>query len=237
MHHLYQTDAYVLKTLPQSEAGKYVLLFTKDFGLILTTAQGLRYEKSKLRFAIQDYSKASVSLVRGKNDFWRLTNAVVDKNLFYSINSSTHSLSSSRRQESIQVTGSQVKPEKTKDERFDIVVRIFKLLERLLSGEEADTTLFEIVDEGMKYLESFEKMDPFLREDDREGLGYKEKLLNIETVFVLRILNRLGYVGNNKNLDFYTVDNAWDINVIEKMNEERGEALESINNALRESQL
>ena len=195
MHHIYHTDAFILKSLPQSEANKFVTIFTKEFGIVRSTAQGLRYEKSKLRFAIQDYSKASVSLVRGKNGVWRLTNAVAEKNLFNNL----------------------------EEDEFKVVARVFKLLERLLPGEDADNELFEIIDEGIKYLEN--------------NIFDKEKLLDIESIFVLRILNRLGYIGNNKNLNFYTSDNKWGNSLIEKMNTERKEALSSINDGLRQSQL
>lgn len=196
MHHIYQTDGYILKTIPIKEADKLVVIFTKEFGLISATAQGIRYEKSKLRFAIQDYSKATVSLVRGKNDIWRLTNAQVDRSLYSSIED---------------------------NEKFKIIARVFKLLERLLPGEEVDDGLFNIIDAGINYLEtnSFER----------------EKLLDIESVFVLRILNQLGYIGNDKNINFYTSDNKWESEIIEKMNLERKNALRSINDALKQTQL
>lgn len=196
MHHIYQTDGYILKTIPIKEADKLVVIFTKEFGLISATAQGIRYEKSKLRFAIQDYSKATISLVRGKNDIWRLTNAQVDRSLYSSIED---------------------------NEKFKIIARVFKLLERLLPGEEVDDGLFNIIDAGINYLEtnSFER----------------EKLLDIESVFVLRILNQLGYIGNDKNINFYTSDNKWESEIIEKMNLERKNALRSINDALKQTQL
>lgn len=231
MHQIYHTDAFVIKSLPQSEAGKFVTLLTKDFGLVRATAQGLRYEKSKLRFAIQDYSKASVSLVRGKNGFWRLTNAVAEKNLYYSLNNKTEIPGQARD----DIGG-------VDEELFKVVARVFRLLERLLPGEEVDSELFEIIDSGVNYLESIclpelvsgsqnNKRDPEINS------GRRNFLLDIESIFVLRILNRLGYIGNSKNLNFYISDNNWENSLIEKMNTERKEALSSINDGLRQSQL
>ena len=195
MHHIYQTDAFVLKTTDFGEANKLVKLLTKDFGLITTTAQGLRYEKSKLRFAIQDYSRANVSLVRGKNDIWRLTNAQSEKNLFSDL----------------------------AEEKFKTVARVFRLLERLLSGEETDEELFQIIENGIEFFES-EEIE-------------KEKILDFESVFVLRILNHLGYIGNNKNINFYISDNKWGSEVIDQIQSERKNTLKIINEAIRQSQL
>ena len=47
-------------------------IFTRDLGLVTAVAQGIRFEKSKLRAFIQDYSFGFFSLVKGK-EFWRLT--------------------------------------------------------------------------------------------------------------------------------------------------------------------
>ena len=60
--------------MPHGEAGKFLLLFTKDFGMIGAVAQGIRLSQSKLRYHIQDFSFCTVSIVRGK-EVWRLTGA------------------------------------------------------------------------------------------------------------------------------------------------------------------
>ena len=79
MHHIYTTEAFVIHSAPQGEAGKFLLLFTKDFGMIGVMAQGIRLIKSKLRHHVQDYSYCMVSIVRGK-EVWRLTGASEIKN-------------------------------------------------------------------------------------------------------------------------------------------------------------
>jgi len=74
MHHVYTTKAFVVHSTPHGESGKFLLLFTKDFGMIGVTAQGIRLIQSKLRYHIQDSSLSMVSVVRGK-EVWRLTGA------------------------------------------------------------------------------------------------------------------------------------------------------------------
>ena len=74
MHHVYTTPAFVIHSAPQGEAGKFLLLFTKDFGMIGATAQGVRLVQSKLRYHLQDFSFSNVSVVRGK-EVWRITGA------------------------------------------------------------------------------------------------------------------------------------------------------------------
>lgn len=51
-----------------------ISIFTRDFGLVSAVAQGIRLEKSKLRYFAQDHSLGIFSLVRGK-ELWRLTSA------------------------------------------------------------------------------------------------------------------------------------------------------------------
>jgi recombinational DNA repair protein (RecF pathway) len=73
-HTIYTTESFVLKSLNFNEANKYFFLFTKDFGLIKATAQGVRHLKSKLRYSLEDLSFIYVSVVRGR-EVWRITSA------------------------------------------------------------------------------------------------------------------------------------------------------------------
>ena len=56
MHPIHTTLGFVINSRPYGEAGKLLSIFTRDFGLVLANAQGIRLEKSKLRPFIQDYS-------------------------------------------------------------------------------------------------------------------------------------------------------------------------------------
>lgn len=195
MHHIYETNAFVLKNTPQGEADGLLHLFTEELGLIVATAQGIRYEKSKLRFATQKLSYCHVSLVRGKG-IWRVTNAVPIENNYTNLN----------------------------PEVVFAINRVLKLVERLVAGESGDENLFSIIYSGIQYLKSLTEFD-------------KEKILDIEVVIVLRILNRLGYIGSSEQINFYTLNDSWEGEVFEKMKNERREALKVINAGIRESQL
>lgn len=185
MHHIYTTQSFVINSSPYGEAGKFILLFTKDFGLIGATAQGIRLIQSKLRYHVQDYSFSNVSIVRGK-EVWRLTGA--------------HELNNF------------IKPN-------ILHVRILKLLKRLLHGEEKNEKLFEII----------------------ESL-YKTEILDhdfdcVEYLTVLRILNTLGYIRNNEILNKYLNSPFIEKKLIDDVNKSKKIILETINSALRESQL
>lgn len=74
MHHIYTTSAFIISSTPHGEAGKFLLIFTENFGMIGALAQGIRLNKSKLRYHIQDFDYTNISIVRGK-EVWRLTGA------------------------------------------------------------------------------------------------------------------------------------------------------------------
>ncbi len=117
MHTILDTDCFVLKSSASGEANKQLDLFTKDFGFIRATAQGLRYLKSKLRYSLTDFSYARVSLVRGK-EFWRVTTATKKGDVSFDVVSL---------------------------EARESLFRIFALLRRLLQGEESHPELFDTV--------------------------------------------------------------------------------------------
>src|SRR5665213_2708544 len=71
MYQKYHTEALVLGSRESGEADKVFALFTRDFGLVRARASSVRSESSKMRYALQKYSRASISLVRGKRG-WRI---------------------------------------------------------------------------------------------------------------------------------------------------------------------
>lgn len=76
MYDRYTTDAIVLKTFPHGEGDKVLYIMTRDFGLCVVRGISLRLEKSKLRYATQEGTRAYIELVRGKRD-WRLVGATM----------------------------------------------------------------------------------------------------------------------------------------------------------------
>jgi DNA repair protein RecO len=80
MYTIHTTPGFIISSQPYGEAGKLLHVFTREIGLIMAGAQGLRLEKSKLRYSSQDFSFGQYSFVRGK-EFWRLTDAKLHKRI------------------------------------------------------------------------------------------------------------------------------------------------------------
>ncbi len=80
MYQKYQTDALILCSRESGEADRTFSIFTKDFGLVRARATGVRKEKSKMRYALQHYARANISLVRGKQG-WRVAGAAAKKSI------------------------------------------------------------------------------------------------------------------------------------------------------------
>ena len=127
MHHIYHTEGIILGSKNYGETGKYYSVFTRDFGMIYTSAQGVRKMSSKLRFVLQDFAYLKIDLVKGK-DFWRITSA-----------SKTNKLE-----------------KLSKPEIFEVFVNISKLLKRLLAGEDPNKDLFFDLINGLSILEKSE---------------------------------------------------------------------------------
>lgn len=74
MHHIYHTSGVILGSVPTGESNRFYKIFTEELGLVHATAQAVREAKSKLRYSLQDFSWASLDLVRGR-EVWRITSA------------------------------------------------------------------------------------------------------------------------------------------------------------------
>jgi len=115
MHHIYHTQGFILSSRNVGEANKIFSIYTRELGLIRGVAQGVRLHKSKLRFALQEFSCANIDLVKGR-DIWRVTSA--------------------RHISSF----SQIKSDHSS---LVLIMRTCKLLERLSPGEIANESIFD----------------------------------------------------------------------------------------------
>ena len=115
MHHIYHTHGFVLSSRNSGEANKMLTIYTREMGLVRCAVQSVRLHKSKLRFAIQDFSYANVDLVRGR-DVWRVTSATNITSFPYA---------------------------RADRESLLLIARISKLIERLCDGEEANERIFD----------------------------------------------------------------------------------------------
>jgi len=77
----YTTEAIVCGSVDTHTSDKSYLLFTKEAGMVWATARSVREERSKQRYALQDFSRIRVSLVRGKSG-WRIGSVEAQGNPF-----------------------------------------------------------------------------------------------------------------------------------------------------------
>jgi DNA repair protein RecO len=106
-------------------------------------------------------------------------------------------------------------------ETLSIFKNIARLLKRLLAGEDANVALFADVLSGLFILEKSVT---------------KDELRNIEAILVLRILSNLGYIGESKTLD-NLIKSPFKENLVFEVSKSRGEILNQINKALKETHL
>lgn len=78
MYQKYNTEGLVLGSRERGEADRVYSLYTRDFGLVTARASAVRRESSRMRYALQNYSASSISLVKGTRG-WRVAGAAADK--------------------------------------------------------------------------------------------------------------------------------------------------------------
>ncbi|HEY4502738.1 MAG TPA: recombination protein O N-terminal domain-containing protein [Candidatus Paceibacterota bacterium] len=195
-HHTYSTESLILGSTELGESNRFLSIFTHDLGLIRAVGKNLRGENSKLRYHLQNYSFAHISLVRGR-DVWRITGAHASHSFYTTLYGSR--------------------------EKQLVSIRICALLARLLQGEEPDFELFNIVSHGMIFLEQT-RLDT-------------ELLRDFEYIFVIRILARLGYVGDQGEFAPLFNPSLFSIKLLDFIAPRRSNALALINRALDASGL
>ena len=73
-HTIYTTEAIVINRVDTADVDLTLWLLTKDLGLIVAKASGVRKEAAKMRNYLQTFNLLNVALVRGRY-VWRLTGA------------------------------------------------------------------------------------------------------------------------------------------------------------------
>lgn len=111
----YTTEAIVCGSRANNTSDKSFLLFTREAGMLWASAKSVREERSRQRFALQEFSLIRVSLVRGKSG-WRIGSAESRKNAFAAA--------------------------LTKEERL-AVTSIVRLLRQFLHGDVAEPQIFD----------------------------------------------------------------------------------------------
>ena len=131
MYDIQTTPGLIIDSRPYGEAGKILYIFTRDLGLVRVVAQGVRLEKSKLRYQAQNYSFGQFSLVRGK-EYWRLVGVEANK--------------------------TEDPAQSSKESWLAILAPLALLLKRLLQGEEAHPELFLCLEACDQFLKKEEKL-------------------------------------------------------------------------------
>ncbi len=104
---------------------------------------------------------------------------------------------------------------------FQVMVKLCNLLYKLLRGEDANEALFDDFIRGLLVLESKDS---------------KKDIDSVEIVMALRILNNLGYIGDQATLRDL-VESPFHEELVYDMSDKRMHAIRAINQALRETQL
>lgn len=125
MYSIYSTEGIILSATPRKEADKLYRIFTREFGLIIAEAKGVRKIDSKLRYSLQLFSLTDFSLVRGR-DKWRIASASLRNNVFFDLNGYPACRA--------------------------IFCRIISLILRLIHGEEKNHLLFEYLKNSANFL-------------------------------------------------------------------------------------
>lgn len=119
-YHIYTTDAFVCGGYYNQASDASVRFFTREYGMLYGIVKSAREERSKQRYAIQNFSHVRVSLIRGKSG-WRVGSIQEKTNHFYS---------ASTRQKRIAV------------------VSLYRFLIRYVRGEEQLYYIFDELEEA-----------------------------------------------------------------------------------------
>lgn len=120
----YTTEALVCGAFDRNTADRTYLLYTREAGMLYADAKSVREERSKQRYALQEFSHIRVSLVKGKRA-WKIGSVEVIENDY-------------RRATSREARGS--------------VVLMYRTLRRFIHGEEASAELFDLCVAALRYV-------------------------------------------------------------------------------------
>jgi recombinational DNA repair protein (RecF pathway) len=118
----YITDALVCGVQNSNTSDRSFLLFTREAGMLFASARSVREEKSKQRYALQEFSLVRVTLIKGKAG-WRIGSVEAIANFYHDA--------------------------KDKLARGS-VVGIVRQLKRFIHGEESVAELFDFTLEALR---------------------------------------------------------------------------------------
>lgn len=132
MYQIYQSKAFVIKSVTQKEQDQRVLVFSREFGLVWLNAMSSKRDGSKMRNFLQDFTFADIYIVFGKGGL-RLTGGEYLDNFFFSF-------------------------KYNKEYKIFIMQKIFDLLLKNLVLEHAEKKVFDLLEKFIfEILEEKEK--------------------------------------------------------------------------------
>ncbi len=168
----YTTEAIVCGSRLNNTSDKAFLLFTRDAGMIWATARSVREERSKQRYALQDFALVRASLVKGKTG-WKVGSIECVKNYFTEASDS-------------------------KQKRISVAA-IIKLIRQFVHGEVGYPDIFDDTKSSLATILSSSDI-----KDDQ-----------IENIFSLRLLHKLGYIAESNGIEQYLFsENCWSLPIL-----------------------
>lgn len=153
----YITEALVCGGSNSHSADRSFLLFTREGGMVYAHAKSVREERSKQRYALQDFSHVRVTLIRGKSG-WKVAGVESIQNLY--------ALATTR-------------------EERTFIRNIIRLLKRVIHGETAHGEIFDdIIRACARPKKEFqEKLESILTLRILHTLGYVAPVVSLHQFF------------------------------------------------------
>lgn len=184
-YHIYSTSGIVLKRTTFGESNAIFHILTRDFGLILASAQAVRSPKSKLSSALQEYSLILLSCIKGKNG-WKITNASSKENFFFDYLSYAQRFISQTSSVLIRM----MPGEEHHMEIFDSILASFLYLKNINNETEIGyleiLTIFRMM-YLLGYISKDEKIEEFLTDTSLVNKDLLDKILLNKKVLVEKI--------------------------------------------------
>lgn len=150
-YHIYHSDAIIIDHRDRGESDRDLIVFTRVHGLIRLSAKSVRTGKSRLRYALVPFRIGQLDYLRAKHG-WKITSAL-PKESFPNIHTSR--------------------------EKRVLVAQQFRLLRRMVHGEEKHDAMFEYLRDMLLSVER----------------AQIDHLSLYELILIVRMLHLLGYWG------------------------------------------
>ncbi len=134
----YHTEGFVLKQIPVGERDLLLSIFTRDFGRISGRIKSARSIESKMRFHASKLAWVEVTLIKTRNDSWKIVGLNSKSNLLFLKNDKVF---------------------------FRTINNVISLLSRMVIGEEPQEEIFNDVSSVYDILVKFKKSREFYIEE------------------------------------------------------------------------